>query len=259
MTTSSFSHSNSLSQNMLERFAKVAGLNSDRLVEDLFLNWQHTLSTLKHNYANATSEWLDEITATVSQQQINDALYTYVVRNVGMVHDLKLEIHDDWLRLYTTVYIKGIFASLASNFELVHLQLDKHTQRLVLKQISDTDVLELHSKTWWQAPIAQFAVNSYRKLLKKDPLPVILHKINIKGTPFVEHKDNIVYLDIGRWLKRSDKIMNTIKKAQINQGILQKEQLLLQIEPNFTEILSFGNPNAPIITEKDNPNLTPKK
>lgn len=176
-----------------------------------------------------------------------------------MVHDLKLEIHDGWLRLYTTVYIKGIFASLASNFELVHLQLDKHTQRLVLKQISDTDVLELHSKTWWQAPIAQFAVNSYRKLLKKDPLPVILHKINIKGTPFVEHKDNIVYLDIGRWLKRSDKIMNTIKKAQINQGILQKEQLLLQIEPNFTEILSLGDPNAPIITEKDNPNLTPKK
>lgn len=102
------------------------------------------------------------------QSQINDALYTYVVKKVGMVHDLKLEIHKGWLRLSTTVNFM-IFASVASNFELVHLQLDRHTQRVVLRQISDTDVLELHSKSWWQAPLAKFVVNTYRTLLKKTP------------------------------------------------------------------------------------------
>lgn len=243
---------------LLDRFANISGLDGDRLLEDLFFSWQQTLGNLKHSYATATSQWIDEIHLSVSQQQINDALYRFVVSNVGMVHDLKLELHNGWLRLYVTVNVKGVFASLASNFQLVHLQLNKHTQRLVLRQVSDTDILELHSKTWWQAPLARFALQMYHTLFKKDPLPVVLNKINIKGTPFTEHKGNVIYLDIGRWLKRNEKIMSTIKKAQINQGILKNEQLLLLLEPNFAEILSLGDPNAPIITEKDDPNKTPK-
>lgn len=246
-------------QGILEHFAHISGFDGDRLVEDIFINWQQTLSGLKHTYTNATSQFIDEIKIPVSQEQINDALFTYVVKKVGMVHDLKLDIHEGWLRLYTTVHVKGIFASLASNFEVVHLQLDKHTQRLVLRQISDTDVLELHSKQWWQAPLAKFALGSYRAIFKKDPLPVILNKIKIKQVPFVEHKGNIIYLEIGRWLKNSEFIMNAIKKAQVNQGVLEKEQLSLYIEPNFAEILSFGDPNAPIITEKDNPNPKPSQ
>lgn len=246
-------------QGLLENFAQISGLDSDRLTEDLFVTWQQTLVSIKHSYAAATSNLIDEIEVPVIQSQINDALYTYVVKKVDMVHDLKLEIHEGWLRLSTTVNVKGIFASVASNFELVHLQLDRHTQRVVLRQISDTDVLELHSKSWWQAPLAKFAVNTYRTLLKKDPLPFILNKIKIKGVPFTEHKGNVIYLEIGRWLKNSEQIMNIIKKVQINQGILAKEQLILRAKPNFGEILSLGDQNSPIITEKDNPNKPSKK
>ena len=53
--------------------------------------------------------------------------------------------------------------------------------------------------------------------------------------------------------------MSIIKKVQINQGILAKEQLILRAEPNFGEILSLGDPNSPVITEKDNPNKPSKK
>ncbi|MFA9485260.1 MULTISPECIES: hypothetical protein [unclassified Moraxella] len=241
-------------QSTLENFAQISGFDGDRLIEDIFISWQQTLSNLKHTYANATSQFIDEIKIPISQNQINDALFTYVVKNVDMVHDLRLDVHDGWLRLYTTVHVQGIFASLASNFELVHLQLDKHTQRLVLRQTGDTDVLELHSKKWWQAPLAKFALNSYRAIFRKDPLPVILNNIKIKQVPFVEYKGNIVYLEIGRWLKNSELVMNAIKKVQVNQGVLEKQQLSLYIEPNFAEILSFGDPNTPIITEQDNPN-----
>ncbi|MFL1731759.1 hypothetical protein [Moraxella oculi] len=240
-------------QGLLEQFAQISGLDNDRLLEDLFFNWQQTLGNLKHSYASATSRIVDEISLPVSQKIINDALDTYVVKNVGLLHDLHLEIEDGWLRLYTTVNIQGIFASVASNFELVHLQLDRHTQRLVLRQISNTDVLELHTKSWWQAPLAKFALRSYHTIFRKDPLPVILSMINIKGVPFTEHKGNVVYLELGRWLGSVDLIMNVIKKVQINHGILEKEQLILKAEPNFSEILSFGDPNAPIITDKDNP------
>lgn len=241
-------------QGLLDSFAQISGLDSDRLAEDLFASWQNTLSSIKHSYATATSNLIDEIKIPIMQAQINDALYTYVVKNVGMVHDLKLAIDDGRLRLSTTVNVMGIFASVASNFELVHLQLNRHTQRLVLRQISDTDVLELHSKAWWQVPLAKFALNAYRTILKKDPLPFILNKIKIKNVPFTEHKGNVVYLEIGRWLKNSEQIMDIIKKVQINQGTLAKEQLIIHAEPNFGEILSFGDANSPVITEKDNPN-----
>ena len=40
----------------------------------------------------------------------------------------------------------------------------------------------------------------------------------------------------------------------MNRGVVKPEQLLLQVQPNFVEILSFGDPNADIITQADNPN-----
>ncbi|WP_323842862.1 hypothetical protein [Moraxella sp. Pampa] len=247
------------SQGILGNFAQISGLDGDRLLEDLFFNWQQTLGNLKHSYANATSHLIDEISVPVSQKIINDSLDNFVVKNVDMLHHLRLDIHDGWLRLYATINIKGIFANVASNFELVHLQLDGHTQRLVLRQISDTDVLELHTKSWWQAPLAKFALRAYHVIFRKDPLPLILSQIEIKGVPFTEHKGSIVYLELGRWLGKVDIIINTIKKIQINQGILEREQLILKAAPNFSEILSLGDPNTPIITEKDNPKQASSK
>lgn len=240
------------------RFDDTQGnFNSAFFLENLLIGWQQTLGNIKHNYATAADSYIDEMLLTVSQEQINDALYRFVVRNVKMILDLRLEVHEGWLRLYCTADVMGMYISVASNFELVHLQLDRHTQRLVLRQISDTDILELHTRQWYKAPLVKFAVNSYRALLRKDPLPLILSMIPpIKNLPFTEHKGSVIYLEIGRWLKNSEMIMNSIRKAQVNQGVLQHEQLLLKVQPNFGEILSFGDPNADIITAKDNPNKT---
>lgn len=221
--------------------------------ESLLLSWQQTFGNIKHGYVKAADNLVDELLVTLTQKQVNDALYNFVTKNVGLLHNLKLDIHDNWLRLTCTVDIMGLYTTVASNFELVHLQLDRHTQRLVLKQIGDTDVIELHSKQWYKAPAARLGVGLYRTLLRKDPLPFILNKIKIKGIPFTGHKGNIIYLDIGRWLKNNDMIMKNLKKVQINDGYLKAQQLLLKVQPNFGDILSFGDPDADIITEKDNP------
>lgn len=229
------------------------GDSSSFLFENLILGWQQFLGNIKHSYATAADNYIDEIFITASQQQINDALYQYVTKNLGFLHILKLDLHDGWLRLTCTIDILGIYATVASNFELVHIELNKHRQRLVLKQISDTDVIELHTRQWYKAPLAKFAVKAYRALLRKDPLPFILNQIKIGKTPFTEHKGNVIYLDIGRWLKNSQAIMDNLKKAQVNGGTLKQEQLILKVQPNFGEILSFGNKNTDIITDSDAP------
>ncbi|UNU73165.1 hypothetical protein LU293_08835 [Moraxella nasovis] len=238
---------------LMQKISDISSFNSDNFIEDLFVSWQQTLGSIKHSYATAADNFLDEIYITLSEEQVNDALKQFVVDNVGMLLDLKLELHDDWLRLSTTVDVAGIFASVASNFELVQIQLDRYTQRLVLRQISNTDVIELHSRTWWQAPAAKFALGAYRTILRKDPLPFILSQVKIKGVPFTEHKGDVIYLEIGRWLKNVKVLTNNIKKAQINTATTKENQLILKIQINFGEVLSFGDANANIITEEDKP------
>lgn len=235
-----------------------------------FLNgWQDTFTSIKHNYATTADNLADEMLVTISQNQVNQALYDYVVKNVGLLLELKLELFDDYLRLYCTANFLGLHFSVVSNFRLTQIRADKYTQRIVFEQISDTEVLELHSKSWWKAPAIRHAINAYRKLLKKDPLPFLLSlSPKLKGRPFIEYKGNFIYLEIGRWLTSEiqikkylpkESIKDHFKKIQINGGQTKKEQLLLKIQPNFNEILSFGDPNADIITEHDNPNKADNK
>lgn len=223
------------------------------MFEKILMSWQQVLTNIKHSYATAADNYIDEMLITVSQEQINDALYQFVVKNLKFLHVLKLDLHEDYLRLSCTIDILGIYATVASNFKLVHIELNKNRQRLVLKQISKTDILELHTRQWYKAPLARFAVASYRAILRKDPLPFILNMIKIKGVPFTENKGDIIYLEIGRWLKGNKTIINSLKKAQVNYATLKSEQLILKVQPNFGEILSFSDSGTNIITEDDNP------
>lgn len=234
-------------------FDGVYDTTTATFLESIFASWQTTLGNIKHSYATTADAWVDEILATVSQEQINDALRTFVVKNVSFVLELRLELFDEYLRLYCTANLLGMHLSVASNFKLIQIRLDRHIQRLVLQQISPTDVLSLHTKAWYKAPAIAFAIKAYKALLKKDPLPFLLSlSPKLRGLPFVEYKGNIIYLEVGRWLP--DDIKAHLKKAQVNSGELKKEQLILKVQPNFGDILSFGDPNADIITEKDNPN-----
>ncbi len=79
---------------------------------------------------------------------------------------------------------------------------------------------------------------------------MILEKINL-----VHQKDDILYLDIGRWLKKNEKIMATLRKVQVNHGYLAEQQLLMRANANIGEILNIGSSDQ-LITEADNPAVT---
>lgn len=223
------------------------------LADSLLDAWQSLLTSLKHSYVTTADSLIDEVIIKISEEQINDALAKFVTANVGMILNLRVALHDDWLRLYCTVDFKGLFASVACNFRLVNIQINADVQRFVFEQLSDTEVIELHSRAWWQAPTAKTSVNLYRSLLRKDPLGFILNKIIVKGEPFASYKGNLIYLDIHRYLAKQTKILNTLKKVQVNDGDTKTEKLLLKVQLNFAELLSFGDSGEDIITEKDNP------
>lgn len=235
------------------------------LTDNFFNHWQTTFANIRHSYANATDNLSDELLLTASQEQLNDVLNQYVVKNVGLLLDLKAQLWDDYLRLYCTANFLGMHFSVASNFRLVQIRANRFTQIVVFEQISDTDVLELHTKSWWQKPAIINAIKLYRKVLKKDPLPFLLSlSPKLKGKPFIEYKGNFIYLEVGRWLTSEvqfkkylpkERLKDYFKKLQINHAQVKKEQLILKAQPVFSEIFSLGDPDEDIITEKDNPDL----
>lgn len=223
------------------------------LADNAALLWQTVLQQLKSGYLTLASRLTDEILIRISQQQVNDALHRFITQNVQMLHDLHLDIHDDWLRLYATVDIMGIFARVACNLRVVQIQLDGETQRLVFEQLSNTDILQLYSKKWYQAPAARLGVSLYRGVLRKDPLPFILQKIKVKNEPFATHKGRFIYLDIHRYLKGQPKILSYLTKAQINDGHTLANNLLLNVQINFGELVRFGESGEDIISDEDDP------
>ena len=188
-----------------------------------------------------------EFLIPATERQINEALQKFVVKNVNAIMDLSLELHDGWLRLYATVNIKGIFAKLAVNLSLVHVQLDRHRQRFVFSQLSDTDVIALYTDSYLKTKGVDIALWWFHKVIKKDPLGLILGKINI-----TRQKEDILYLDIGRWLKKNKKIMDTLRKVQVNHGFLAEQQLVLKANANIADALNIGT-GKQVITDADNP------
>lgn len=224
------------------------------VMDNLLLLWQSLLASTRQGYTNVSEHWLDELLIQVKESQINEALHRFVTQNVDMVHDLHLDLHDDWLRLYATVYTSGVYATVATNLRLVGAQINFDIQRLVFEQISQTDIITLHSEKWWQAAAAKLGVGAYRKIVGCDPLPFLLQKIKVKDEPFAVHKDNYIYLDISRYFAGKPDITNYFKKAQVNDAYTQEANLLLKLQINFGELISFGEAGEDIISEKDNPN-----
>lgn len=189
----------------------------------------------------------DEFLLTVQEKQLNDALARFVTRNVRAIREMKIELHDGWFRLSCIVYIKGIYAHLASNFDLVHIQLDRQRQRLVFAQQGDTEILELYTKNFLHKIAINKGVPLYRKIMKEDPLGLILKKINLARV-----KENVFYIDIGRWLRKNKKIMTNLYKVQVNYGRIAPHQLVLQAKANPRDLLAM-NESGNIISEKDKP------
>lgn len=218
--------------------------------------WQSLVSSVKSSPV-AHDGVFDEILIKLSAKQVNDAMHDFIVKNVDMLHDLHLELHDDWLRLFCTLDIQGVFASVSCDLRLVQAVINGNVQRFVFEQLSDTKIIELHSKSWWHVPAAKMALKLYKLIMRQDVLGFALSKIEVKNRPFATHKGNIIYLDIHRYLAKQTKILNMLKKVQVNDGYTKTDKLLLKLQVNFSEMLNFGQSGDNIITEDDKPN-TPK-
>lgn len=230
--------------NDFDQFSETIGF---RLNESLNDSWHHLTDTLRQWMNKATDAIDDEFSLPVSENQVNDALQKFVTDNVGAILELRVELHDDWLRLFCTVNVAGIYAEVAGNFGLVHLQLDRNVQRFVFEQKTYTDVLNLRCESFLKRQGIKLAIWFYHRVLKKDPLGFILSRINIARS-----KDNIIYLDIHRWLKKNKKIMTTLYKAQVNYSLVEEDQLVLKTQINYRDLISVRDGDN-ILSDKDAP------
>ncbi len=202
---------------------------------------------LKQLYQKTADKMDDELHLPVAQKYVNDALQKFVTDNVKAILELRVELHDDWFRLFATINVAGIYAEVASNFRLVHVQLDRNVQRFVFGQLTYTDVLNLRCESFVKRQGIKLAIWFYHSVLKKDPLGVILSYINI-----ARPKEDIIYLDIHRWLKKNDKIMSALHKVQVNDGEVTEDQLILKTQVNYRDLLG-GSTGEDIISDKDEP------
>lgn len=218
---------------------------AQRLNDSFSEVWESVSHTLKKLYGKTTDKLDDEIGLPVAQKYVNDALQKFVTDNVNAILELRVELHDDWFRLFCTINVAGIYVEVASNFRLVHAQLDRNVQRFVFGQLTYTDVLKLRCESFAKRQGIKLAIWFYHSVLKKDPLGVILSYINIARA-----KDDIIYLDIHRWLKKNQKIMSTLHKVQVNYGEVEEEQLILKTQINYRDLLG-GSSGEDIISDAD--------
>lgn len=229
-----------------DEFFEDIGYRFDESFSD---GWDRLTESVKQIYNKTTDKFEDEFVLPVAQTYINDALQKYVTDNVKAILELRVEIHDDWFRLYCTVDSDGIYAEVASNFSLVHVQLDRNVQRFVFGQLTYTDVLNLRCESFLKRQGLKLYIWFYHSILKKDPLGFILSYVNI-----ARPKDEVLYLDINRWLKSNKKIISTLHKVQVNYGELEEEQLVLKTQINYRDLLAASS-NEDIIGDEDEPHL----
>ena len=49
----------------------------------------------------------------ISQVFLNATFQRFVTDNVKILEDLHADVHDDWLRLYATINVKGLYTTLS--------------------------------------------------------------------------------------------------------------------------------------------------
>lgn len=229
-----------------DEFFENIGYHFDESFSD---GWDKLTESMKEIYHRATDKLEDELSLPVAQVYVNDALQKFVTDNVKAILELRAEIHDGWFRLYCTVDAGGIYAEVASNFSLIHAQLDRNVQRFVFGQQTYTDVLNLRCESFLKRQGIKLFIWFYHSVLKKDPLGFILSYINI-----ARPKDEVIYLDINRWLKNNKKIISTLHKVQVNYGELEEDQLVLKAQINYRDLLAASS-NEDIIGDDDEPEL----
>ena len=168
--------------------------------------------------------------------------------NVKMLKDLHADLHDDWLRLYATLDYNGLIITLSVDLKLVQMELNKQTQLIVFEQISDTQVIEAKYPNVLYKMGVRMALWFYQKVLNQDPLGMILEKLNV-----IKVKDDLLYLDLNRWLGKSRSIIDTLGKVHVNHAVLREAELVVIGNVNLTAL--FTKMSQERIEDWDDSNL----
>lgn len=169
----------------------------------------------------------------VSQVFLNATLKKFVTDNVGLLKDLHADLHDDWLRLYATIDVQGLHATIFVDLKLLQMELNKNTQLLVFEQISQTQILDATFKNNLQKWAIHSALFIYQKVLKKDPLGKILQHFNV-----VTVKDELLHLNLNQWLGKNKSIIDTLSKVNINHAVPRETELVLMGNLNLAAVMN---------------------
>ncbi|WP_104504068.1 hypothetical protein [Acinetobacter indicus] len=186
---------------------------------------------LRQMYQKAEGFIEDEREFPMSQVFLNATFQRFVTDNVKMLKDLHSDLHDDWLRLYATLDYNGLYITLSVDLKLVQMELNKNVQLIVFEQISDTQVIEAKYPSILHKLGVRFALFFYQKVLNKDPLGMILQKLNV-----IKVKDDLLHLDLNRWLGKNRSIIDTLGKVHVNHAVLREAELVVIGNVNLTAL-----------------------
>jgi len=188
---------------------------------------------IRQVYQRAEGFIEDEREFPLSQVFLNATFQRFVTDNVKMLQDLHADLHDDWLRLYATLNYNGLDITLTVDLKLVQMELNKTTQLIVFEQISDTKVLDAKYPNIFYKLGVKFALFFYQKVLNDDPLGMILEKLNV-----IKVKDDLLHLDLNRWLGKSRSIIDTLSKVHVNHAMLREAELVVIGNVNIAALFS---------------------
>ncbi|SDY80031.1 hypothetical protein [Acinetobacter kyonggiensis] len=186
---------------------------------------------IRQVYQKAEGFIEDERDFPLSQVFLNATFQRFVTDNVSMLKDLHADLHDDWLRLYATLDVKGLYITLSVDLKLIQMEMNKDIQLIVFEQISDTTLIEAKFKNIVQKIAVNFALFFYQKVLNKDPLGMILEKLKV-----IKVKDDLLHLDLNRWLGRNRSIIDTLAKVHVNHAVLREAELVIIGNVNLTAL-----------------------
>ena len=197
---------------------------------------------LRQVYQKAEGFIEDEREFALSQVFLNATFQRFVTDNVGLLKDLHADLHDDWLRLYASIDVKGMQLTLSVDLKLLQMELNKSKQLIVFEQISNTQILDAKYPNLMYQWGVQSALFFYHKVLKKDPLGPILQKFEV-----LEVKDDLLYLDLNRWLGKNRSIIDTLSKVNINHAELREAQIVVMGNVNLMALMNKMSEEEKII------------
>lgn len=189
---------------------------------------------IRQVYQKAEGFIEDEREFPLSQVFLNATFQRFVTDNVKMLKDLHADLHDGWLRLYATLNYNGLDVTLSVDLKLIQMELNKDKQLVVFEQISDTKLIEAKYPNIFYKLGVNFSLFFYQRVLNKDPLGMLLQKLGV-----ITVIDDLLHLDLNRWLGKSRSVIDTLSKVHVNHAVLREAELVV-----------FGNVNLAALFTK---------